>query len=148
MSSTPTTTARRRRLGQSVWALVAGFLFVVILSLVTDALFHKLGVFPPLGEYTPDKPLLLATAYRVIFGIFGSYITARVAPHSPMRHALIGGCIGIVLAALGAAATWNRNLGPHWYPVALIVLALPQSWLGARLFLRGATGTSVKGNVN
>src|SRR5215469_1884074 len=142
MSSIPATTAQSRRLGQSVWALVAGFLFVVILSLVTDALVHKLGVFPPLGEYTPDKPLLLATAYRVIFGIIGSYITARLAPHSPMRHALIGGCIGILLGILGAAATWNRNLGPHWYPVALVVFALPQSWLGAKLFLRRASRNS------
>lgn len=129
MSSTSTTHAQPRRLGQSAWAVFAGFLFVVILSLVTDALFHKLGVFPPLGEYTPDKPLLLATAYRVIFGVIGSYITARLAPRNAMRHALIGGCIGIALATLGAVATWNRNLGPHWYSVALIVFGLPQSWL-------------------
>ena len=142
MSSTPATTAQPRRLGQSVWAIFAGFLFVVILSVATDALFHKLGVFPPLGEYTSDKPLLLATVYRAIFGIIGSYITARLAPHSPMRHALIGGCIGIVLGTVGAVATWNRNLGPHWYSVALIVLALPQSWLGARVYLRTASSNS------
>src|SRR5215471_10154598 len=135
MSSIPTTTAQPRRLGQSVWAIVAGFLFVVILSVVTDALFHKLGVFPPLGEYNPDKPLILASAYRVILGIIGSYITARLAPHGPMRHALIGGFIGILMGILGAVATWNSNLGPHWYPIALIVLALPQAWLGAKLFL-------------
>ena len=142
MSSAPAATAQPRRLGQSVWALLAGFLFVVILSVATDALFHKLGVFPPLGEYTPDKPLLLATVYRAIFGIIGSYITARLAPHSPMRHALIGGCIGIVLGTVGAVATWNRNLGPHWYSVALIVLALPQSWLGAKVYLRTASSNS------
>jgi uncharacterized membrane protein len=142
MSSTAATTGQPRCLGQSVWAIFAGFLLVVILSVVTDALFHKLGVFPPLGEYTPDKPLFLATAYRVIFGIMGSYVTARLAPHSPMRHALIGGCIGILLGTLGAAATWNRNLGDHWYPVALIVLALPQSWLGGELFLRSASSNS------
>ena len=142
MSSTPVTTAQPRRLGQSVWAIVAGFLFVVILSVVTDVLFYKLGVFPPLGEHVPDKPLLLATAYRAIFGIIGSYITARLAPHSPMRHALIGGCIGIVLASVGAAATWNRNLSGHWYPIALIVLALPQSWLGAKLHLRSTSSNS------
>ncbi len=136
MSSAPVTIVQPRRLGQSIWAIFAGFLFVVILSLVTDALLHKLGVFPPLGEYTPGKPLLLATSYRVVFGIIGSYITARLAPHHPMRHALIGGCIGILLGTLGAAVTWNRNLGPRWYPVALIILALPQSWVGAKLFLR------------
>jgi hypothetical protein len=115
---------------------------VVILSVVTDALFHRLGVFPPIGEHTTDKPLLLATAYRAIFGVIGSYFTARLAPHSPMGHSLLGGCIGIVLGTLGAIATWNRNFGPHWYPVALILLALPQSWLGARLYLRGASSKS------
>lgn len=136
MSSAAATTVEPRRLGQSIWALFAGFLFVVIVSLVTDALLHKLGVFPPLGQYTPDKPLLLATAYRVVFGIVGSYITARLAPHHPMRHALIGGCIGIVLGIVGAAVTWNRNLGPHWYSIALIIFALPQSWFGGKIFLR------------
>jgi hypothetical protein len=55
-----------------------------------------------------------------------------------MRHALIGGCIGVALATVGAVATWNRNLGPHWYSVALIVFGLPQSWLGAKLYLRNA----------
>ena len=142
MPLTAAATAQPRRLGQSVWAIVAGFLFVVILSVATDALFHKLGVFPPLGEYTPDKPLLLATVYRAIFGIIGSYITARLAPHSPMRHALMGGCIGIVLGTVGAVVTWNRNLSAHWYPVALIVLALPQSWLGAKVHLRTASSNS------
>src|SRR6516225_8733567 len=149
MMTTPVTkSAQPQRIGRSIWAIVAGFLFVVVLSIATDVVFHKLGVFPPLGQYTPDKPLLLATFYRVIYGIIGSYITARLAPNRPMFHCLVGGCIGMVLAIVGSAATWNRNLGPHWYSVALIVLALPQSWLGAKLFLSGATGASVKGNVN
>jgi len=136
MSSLPGTTAQPRRLGQSVWAIFAGFVLVVGLTLVTDAWLHKRGVFPPLGEYTPDKPLLLATGYWVVFGILGSYPTARLAPYRPMKHALIGGGIGMVLATLGAVATWNRNLGPHWYPVALVLLALPQSWVGGKWYAR------------
>jgi uncharacterized membrane protein len=137
MVATPMPPALPRRLGQTIWAIFAGFLFVVILSIATDAVLHKLGVFPPLGEYTAAKPLLLATAYRTIFGVIGSYLTARLAPNRPMFHALFGGCIGILLGILGAVVTWNKNLGPHWYPVALVLLALPQSWLGAKLFLSG-----------
>jgi hypothetical protein len=137
MTMTPTTSSSRSRtLRRSVWAIFAGFLFVVILSIVADAVSYALRVFPPLGEYTPDKPLILATAYRAIFGIFGSCITARLAPYSPMRHAIIGGFIGIFFGTLGAVATWNSNLGPHWYPIALVVLALPQAWLGTKLYLR------------
>ena len=139
MSATSVAPVQPRRLGQSLWAILAGFLFVVILSIATDALFHTLGVFPPLGEYTTDKPLLLATFYRLIYSVIGSYITARLAPNRPMLHSIVGGCIGIVLGILGAVVTWNRNLGPHWYPVALVLLALPQSWLGAKLFLRGTS---------
>ena len=134
--------AQPQRMGRSIGAIAAGFLFVVVLSIATDVVLHKLGVFPPLGQYTPDKPLLLATFYRFIYGIIGSYITARLAPSRPMFHALLGGCIGIAIGALGAALTWNQNLGPHWYSVALIVLALPQSWLGAKLFLGRALNPS------
>ena len=37
-------------------------------------------------------------------------------------------------ALVGAVATWNAGLGPHWYPIALVVLALPQAWLGGKLY--------------
>ena len=130
------TAPEQRSLGRSIWSLVAGFLFVFFASVAADALFHALGIFPTLGQYIADKPLLLATAYRVVFGVMGSYLTARLAPHSPMLHAMIGGAIGLVVATIGAMVTWNRNLGPHWYPIVLIFFALPQSWLGAKLFLR------------
>jgi hypothetical protein len=44
---------------------------------------------------------------------------------------------------MGAVATWNRGpeFGPHWYPVALILLALPCVWAGARLRERAAART-------
>jgi len=136
MSATSVTpTIAPRRIGRSVLALFAGFVFVVVLSIATDVVLHSLGVFPPLGQYTPSGPLLLATFYRFVFGVIGSYLTARLAPYKPMQHALVGGFIGLALSILGAAATWNRGLGPHWYPVALIVLALPQAWLGGKLRL-------------
>ena len=44
----------------------------------------------------------------------------------------------MALATAGAIATWNAGpaFGPHWYPLALIALALPQTWLGAKLASR------------
>jgi hypothetical protein len=49
-----------------------------------------------------------------------------------MDHAMIGGFIGLALSLVGAVVTWNRGpeFGPHWYPIALVVLALPTAWLG------------------
>ena len=42
------------------------------------------------------------------------------------------------LGLIGAIATWNLGLGPRWYPVSLILLAVPQCWLGGWLFTRPA----------
>lgn len=132
-----TSDAPPKRTGRSIWALFAGFLVVAGLSTAADAVMHATGVFPPMGEPMADSRFLLATAYRVVFAILGCYLTARLAPARPMKHALIGGAIGFVLATLGAVATWNEGpaFGPHWYPLALVATALPCAWLGGRLFL-------------
>jgi hypothetical protein len=124
-----------RNLGRSMLAVVAGILAGIALTLVTDAILHKIGFFPPLGEWTPSGPLAVATAYRIVYSILGSYVVARLAPNRPMMHALISGAIGVVASAAGAAATWNKNFGPHWYPVALILTALPCAWAGAKIRL-------------
>ena len=39
-----------RSIGRSIWAVVAGFVVVVVLSTATDAVLHKAGVFPAVGE--------------------------------------------------------------------------------------------------
>jgi hypothetical protein len=83
-----------------------------------------------------DALFLLATAYRTVYAIAGSYVTARLAPSRPMQHALLGGAVGLVLATVGAVATWNKGpeFGPHWYPLALVATALPCAWAGGRLY--------------
>ena len=126
---------QQRPILRSIGALVAGFVVVVILSLGTDIVLHATGVFPPWGQAMSAALFLLATVYRTVYGIAGSYVTARLAPDRPMGHALVGGCIGLVLSTVGAVATWSRGpeFGPHWYPLALIVLAMPCAWLGGKL---------------
>ena len=133
--------ATTRTTGRSVLAVVAGFFTGALLSIAVDVILHQLHFFPPLGEPVSSGPLTVATIYRAVFTIFGCYITARMAPRNPMKHALILGIIGVVFSAIGAIATWNRGpaFGPHWYPVTLVIIALPCAWLGGRIFeLRSA----------
>jgi hypothetical protein len=119
-----------RRLGRSVWAVVAGFLVVVILSLGTDAVMHLFHIFPPLGQGL----FALATIYRTVYAIIGSYVTARLAPSRPMGHAMIGAVVGTIVGTVGAMVTWNKTeLGPHWYPLALIVTGFPCAWIGGKI---------------
>lgn len=116
-------------------AVLAGFLSVAVLSLLTDVVLHAVGFFPPWGQPVSDPPLVVATAYRTAYTVLGGYITARLASDRPMRFVLILGFIGLFFAAVGAAATWNRGpaFGPKWYPLALVALAFPATWLGGKL---------------
>jgi len=125
-----------RRIGRSIGAVLTGIVAGVILTLATDIVLHAIGVFPPWGQPVSDGPLLLATAYRAVYGVVGSYIAARLAPDRPMQHALAGGVVGLVVSIVGTVVTWNRGpaFGPHWYPLALIVIAMPCAWAGGKLF--------------
>lgn len=119
---------------RSIWAVVAGILVIVIVTTLVDILLHVAGVYPPMGEPLDDRLSLIATSYRIVIGIAGAWLTARLAPQRPMKHAMILGGVGVVLGLAGLAVTWNLGLGPRWYPIALVVLALPQCWAGGKIY--------------
>ena len=117
---------------KSIGAIIAGFVTVFVFSAGTDFVLESLGVFPPpdQGFFVPWM-LVLALVYRMIYTVAGGYVTARLAPDRPMRHAVILGLIGIAAATLGTIVGWN--LSAHWYPIALVITALPCTWLGGKL---------------
>jgi hypothetical protein len=117
---------------RSVMAFIASFITVVVLSVGTDAVMHAVGMFPPLGEPMKDGRLLaIALGYRLVYGVLGGYVIARLAPFSPMGHALVSGIIGFVVSTLGAIAMWGY--GNHWYPIALAATAVPCAWVGGAI---------------
>ena len=124
--------------GRSVAAVAAGFFATALLSLGTDVVMHATGVFPPWGQAMSDGLYVLATSYRVVCTVIGGFLTAALAPRRPMSHVVVLGAIGIVAATVGAIATWNAGpaFGPRWYPVLLIVTALPCVWAGGMLRAR------------
>jgi len=120
---------------RSIGAILAGIVIGIVLSIGTDLLMHAAGLFPPIGQPMSSRLLLLATAYRTIYSILASYVAARLAPNRPMLHAMIVGVIDLIVSVMGLAVTWNKTavFGPHWYPIALVILALPAAWMGGRL---------------
>jgi hypothetical protein len=128
-------TGTPRRVLRRIGAILAGLIAVVVLSTTTDVVMHTTGVFPPSRRPMSDALFLLATAYRIVYGIVGGYIAARLAPDRPMAHALTLGVVGLAVSVAGAVAIWNAGpeLGPRWYPLALIVIAIPTCWAGGQL---------------
>lgn len=131
--SAASATTRHRTL-RSIGAVAAGFLTVALLSLVTDEILHVLGVYHPWGQPMYEVGLnVLAFTYRSLFTVAGMYLTARLAPRAPMRHALVCGAIGTIVATGAAFATIPMHLGPPWYPILLALTPVPLAWLGAKL---------------
>jgi hypothetical protein len=124
-----------RRILRRVGAVLAGLIFIVILDTGFDLLMHATGVFPPWGWPMPTNLWLLALAYRAIDSIGGSYIAALLAPDRPLLHALVLGAIGVLLSSIGMIATWSKGagFGPKWYPITLVIIALPCAVIGGSL---------------
>ena len=118
---------------QSLWAVVAGAVVAIVATTLVDVVLHIAHVFPPINDPINDALALLATSYRIVIGVAGAWLTARLAPDKPLKHALILGYLGVALGLVGVVVTWNKGLGPHWYPIALVVLAVP-SWVGGKLY--------------
>ncbi len=126
------------RVLRSAVAVFVGFISVAVLSLGTDQVLHVLEVYPPWGEPMWDPGLnVLALSYRILYAIVGGYITASLAPFSPMRHVYVVGILGFVAGSAGAiAAISMADLGPNWYPILLALTAFPSVWLGGVLYCR------------
>ena len=120
---------------RSIGAVVAGFVAIVVLSLGTDQVLHALKVYPPWGQPMAGGLFALATAYRIVYTAAGGYLTARLAPHAPVLHAVILGLVGLVPGVAGVVVGIAKpDLGPLWYPIVLAVTGLPCAWVGGVLY--------------
>jgi len=117
---------------KSIGAVLAGFVTVAILSIVTDFVLETLRIFP--GTTHPELyaswMLAIALVYRSLFTVIGGYLTARLAPQNPMHHVYVLMAIGLIGGIAGAVGGWH--LGNHWYPVLLAVTGPIFVWIGGR----------------
>jgi hypothetical protein len=119
---------------RSVLAVLAGVAFIVAVSTGTDLALAKTLVPTMNSAHAPPATLALALAYRTLYGVAGGWITARLSPSRPITHAVVLGVIGTIASIAGLVVEWSA--GQQWYPIALVVLSLPECWLGGRLAAR------------
>ena len=119
---------------KSVGAVLAGLIFIGITHTGMDAILENTGVLPKGNLHVGTGLILIVIGYRAVLSLIGCYITALLAPKSPMKHALALGIVGVLLSTVGAIATANMNLGPSWYAWTLVVISLPIAWLSGKLY--------------
>jgi peptidoglycan/LPS O-acetylase OafA/YrhL len=120
----------------SAGAVAAGFIITAVASTAADAVMHATGIFPSSPRSMSDPLFALAATYRALFTVAGGYVTARLAPDRPMRHAWILAGIGLVAGLAGVVAYYTiggAELGPAWYAISISAEAIPCVWLGGRL---------------
>ena len=122
---------------KSIGAVVAGFVAVFVLAIATDAVLVTAHVFPAMDhpELYGDGLYALITVYTAVYSAVGGYLTAWLAPSKPITHALVLGVLGMLASLAGAVANWDKAAGHTWYPIALIVIAIPTCWAGGKLCL-------------
>ena len=124
---------------KSIGAVITGLVAIFVLSFATDAVLEAAGILQP-GALLPMRgaELLIAAilVYRLVYSVFGCYMTARLAPNYPMRHAFALGVLGLVISIGGAIVAAQQSLGPAWYTWASVVFTLPCAWLGGKLQAR------------
>lgn len=118
---------------RSIWAVVAGFLLIGALSFGTSAIMRAISprLFDANGGTTNVAILCVMIVYVGVFTIVGCYLTARLAPSHPMRHALILGALGIAFHLVVLTSLWKT--APAWYSILNLILAMPFAWFGGRL---------------
>jgi hypothetical protein len=118
---------------KSIGAVVAGFICVALLSILTDSIFEKMGIFPGTSQpqlYTAWM-LWISLAYRSVFTIVGGYVTARLAPQKPMSHVYALMVLGFIGGVAGVVGGWD--LGNHWYPILLAITGPVFVYWGGKL---------------
>lgn len=119
---------------RSFLSVFAGLVFVIAAVTLIDLSLLWAGVLPPADQPMGDSLAFLAMSYRIVIGIAGAWLTAWLAPSRPMTQALVLGCIVAALSLTDLVASFGDGLQPNWYPISLTLLAIPRSWVGARLF--------------
>ncbi len=116
-----------------ILAILSGFVITAVLSTAVDFILEKAGIFPPYGEpFVETRLVLLASAYRAAFQIFGAFIAATVAREKAKSAVWTIGILGTIFWLLGTFL--KPQAGPIWYGLLGAALSLPTTLAGGRLY--------------
>ena len=122
---------------RSILSVLAGLIVIIVASFGIEAaanpLLMRLGALPSQGPM--NFPAWLFTfSYTCLCVIAGGYVTARLAAHHPVRHALI---LGLLQSALTVPAMLAFPEKAHlWGWILSMIVVIPAAWCGGWIFAR------------
>jgi len=127
---------------RSIMAILVGFVLIAALSFGADYVVRSAlpGAFMRSGRVESTHVLMLMTAYVAVFAVFGCWVTGRLAPDHPMRHALILGVLGLVVVIYTSVTQWS--LTPAWFHIVALVMVMPYACIGGWLAERQRRGAA------
>ena len=116
-----------------ILSILAGFMVTAVLSTATDFAFESAGILPPYGKPLMDTGLLLlATSYRAIYQVIGSYVASLIARERANTAVWTLGILGAAIWIVGGLTM--KGYAPLWYSLVGAVLSLPTTLLGGKLY--------------
>jgi H+/Cl- antiporter ClcA len=128
----------KRRTLKNVWAVLAGFVIVFALSVLTDGLMMLIGVFPGMDnpELYTDWMYLLSLTYCSFYTFLGGYFTAKQSSGNTMFQVYVLAILGLISGTFGAYVNWDRGTGHEWFPIALALTGPLFVIWGGKMFVK------------
>jgi hypothetical protein len=116
-----------------ILSILAGFIVTALLSTATDFAFESAGILPPYGQPLMDTGLLLlATTYRALYQVLGSFVSALIVRERANTAVWTLGILGAAVWLIGGLAM--KDYAPLWYSLLGALLSLPTTLLGGKLY--------------
>ena len=116
-----------------ILSILAAFIITAALSTGVDFALEAAKIFPPYGEpFTDTGLVLLASAYRAVFQVFGAYVAAMIARDNAKKSVWIIGILGTIFWLAGTIL--KPQAGPIWYGILGAALSLPTTLTGGKLY--------------
>lgn len=120
---------------KSISAIIIGIVVGALLSVLTDFFMDTAGVIDADNfKQTPVAILCVIIAYRFLFNVIGSYITASIAPQKPMAHSIVLGLIGLGVSIAGFFLMADE--ATLFYNLGITLISFPSAWVGGKLYIR------------
>ena len=119
-----------------VLGVIVGFILWSALWLGLNQLLLMLGVLTP-GMTEPmaeATPLVILLVGSVIMSLLSGYVSARIAGPAWAPSAAALGVLLLLTGIYVQITIWDRI--PLWYHLSFLILLIPITLLGARIFAR------------